>query len=195
MNIKYIMYVLKFLRQWNSIKSSRADSRVRWMIKSNVSETISVIRVMWIHITLMTEMTVCPRTLYTAHCFFCRCAEFWFWNSISSILYLRAEEMNCGLTKVLSIIPTYVALIFSYLVTNIPLSCGWIRTILLGFKGLCIFVVLSYVSHYWLFRFVVFCKQFIISLLWKFKSWTKSTKNTEPSIMKFLSCNNAYMLA
>jgi hypothetical protein len=72
----------------------------------------------------MMEMAVCPRRLYKVHYVFCQCAEFLFYDSIRRILYLRAEEMNCGLTKVLSFIQTQVALVLFYLVRNIPLSCG-----------------------------------------------------------------------
>jgi len=44
-----LVYVLKLLWQQNLIKSSRADSCVKWIIKFNVSENNSIfnIRVMW----------------------------------------------------------------------------------------------------------------------------------------------------
>jgi len=57
--------VLKFARRQNSIQTSRADSHIRYTIKSNFSETnsVSIIREMGFHIVLMMEMELVSETL------------------------------------------------------------------------------------------------------------------------------------
>jgi hypothetical protein len=76
--VEYVVYkcslsssffiVLKLSRQQKCTMSTRSDSRIRWIIKSNVSETnfISFIRVMWNHLEFCCSQMRPLRCLTTA---------------------------------------------------------------------------------------------------------------------------------